>query len=169
MAPPPVRAFSTVLRGFRARRRINGAELAKAADISPRSLSRWSRQGVRPREADARKLIAAIATMEYATAVELAHLLELQPPPDPSPPPAAVVAAPAPVVIVAPPPPVEVEVRVPPPIPDELRIDPVEAAVFRAAEALGVSPTPLRPVLARFLGQVAALGITAAEAQTRVG
>jgi hypothetical protein len=41
----------------------------------------------------------------------------------------------------------------------------VEAAVFRAAEALGVSPTPLRPVLARFLGHVPALGLTAAEAR----
>ncbi len=165
MASPPVKTFSSVLRAFRARRKINGVELAKLAGISPRSVSRWTGTRVRPRESDARKLIVAIATMDYPAAVELAQLLDLQPPPDPSPRPVGVAAQPS----AAAAPPRTVEPPPPPPIPDELRIDPVEAAVFRAAEALGVSPTPLRPVLARFLGQVAALGITAGEAQTRVG
>jgi hypothetical protein len=97
--------------------------------------------------------------MDYAAALELSAILELAPPKDPSPP-------------APPPPPPALPERVvvaPPPVPEELRVDPVEAAVFRAAEALGVSATPLRPVLARFLGHVAALGITAAEAQLRLG
>jgi transcriptional regulator with XRE-family HTH domain len=159
MASPPARTFSSVLRAFRAARKINGLELARVAGISPRSVSRWERHRVRPREVEARKLIAAIATMDYPTALELAGILELAPPKDPSPPP------PAPPPPAAPP----ERIAVAPPVPDELRLDPVEAAVFRAAEALGVSATPLRPVLARFLGHVAALGITAAEAQLRLG
>jgi hypothetical protein len=169
MASPPVRTFSSVLRAFRTARKINGLELAKAAGISPRSVSRWERRRVRPREVEARKLIAAIATMDYPTALELAGILEFAPPKDPSPPPPPPPPPPEPVVIAAPPPAPAIELPPPPPIPDELRLDPVEAAVFRAAEALGVSPTPLRPVLARFLGHVAALGITAAEAQLRLG
>lgn len=171
MPSPPLRTFSSVLRAFRAGRKINALELAKVAGISPRSLSRWERRRVRPREVEARKLIAAIATMDYQAALELAGILELAPPNNPSPPapPPPPAAAPEPVVIAALPPAPAIEVPPPPPIPDELRLDPVEAAVFRAAEALGVSPTPLRPVLARFLGHVSALGITAAEAQLRLG
>ncbi len=170
MASPPVRTFSAALRAFRARRKINGVELAKVAGISQRSLSRWERQRVRPRDAEVRLLIAAIATMDYPSAVELAGILGLAPPADPSPPrPPPPPPPPEPVVIAAPWPEPAIETPPPPPIPDELRIDPVEGAVFRAAEALGVSPTPLRPVLARFLSHVAALGITAAEAQLRLG
>ena len=170
MASPPVRTFSSVLRAFRTGRKINGLELAKVAGISPRSVSRWERRRVRPREVEARKLIAAIATMDYPTPHELAAILELAPPKDPSPPaPPPPPPAPAEPVVIAALPPVPTIEAPPPPIPDELRLDPVEAAVFRAAEALGVSPTPLRPVLARFLGHVAALGITAAEAQLRLG
>lgn len=37
----------------------------------------------------------------------------------------------------------------PPPIPDELAIDPIEAALFRVAESLSMSPAALRPALAR--------------------
>ena len=171
MASPPVRTFSSVLRAFRTARKINVLELAKVAGISPRSVSRWERRRVRPREVEARKLIAAIATMDYPTALELAGILELAPPKDPSPPqPPLPPLAPAELVVIAAPSPApRIEVPPAPPIPDELRLDPVEAAVFRAAETLGVSPTPLRPVLARFLGHVAALGITAAEAQLRLG
>lgn len=157
MSTGPSRTFSTALRAFRASRKITGAALAQLADIPPRSISRWERQGVRPRAAEARKVIAAIATMDHSHALELANILGLAPPPAPAPPP-------EPTVIAAPPVP-----EPPPPIPDDLAIDPMEVAVFRAAEALGIVPTPLRPVLARFLGHVAALGLTAAEAQQRLG
>jgi len=170
MAEPHVRTFSAALRAFRTARRINGVELGKLAGIAPRSISRWERRRVRPRDVEARKLIAAIARLDHPSAVELATILGLAPPVDPSPPPPPPPAPPPePVVIAAPPPEPVIEPPPPPPIPDELRIDPVEAAVFRAAEALGVSPTPLRPVLARFLAHVAALGITAADAQLRLG
>lgn len=173
MATPPARTFSTVLRGFRKARMIKGTDLAKLAGIAPRSLSRWERnRDLRPRDAEVRKLIAAIATLDYPTALDLSEILALSPPPDPRPkPPEPEIAAPvAPVVVEPPPAPiVEPPPPPPPPVPSELVIDPVEAAMFRAAEALGITPTPLRPVLARFLGHVAALGITAAEAQLRLG
>jgi transcriptional regulator with XRE-family HTH domain len=168
MAPPPVRTFSSALRSFRASRKINGVELAKLAGIPARSISRWERRRVRPRERDARKLIAVIATMNYRSAVELSDILEIPPPPDPSPPPPPP-PPPEPVVIALPPPPPPVEKPAPPPVPGELAIDPVEAAVLRAAESLDMSPRLLRPVLARFLGHVASLGLTATEAATRVG
>ena len=162
--------FSTALRGFRTGRRINILELAKLADIAPRSISRWERERGRPRDAEVRKLIAAIAKLDYPSAVDLSAVLEITPPPNPFPPPPPPAPPPPEPVIVAPPPPPEPPAPpAAPPVPDELTIDPVEAAVFRAAEALGVSPTPLRPVLARFLGHIAVLGITPAEAQVRVG
>jgi len=169
MAHPPVRTFSSVLRGFRAARKINGVELAKLAGIPTRSISRWERRGVRPRESDARKLIAVIATMNYASAVELSAILDIPPPRDPSPPPPPPPPPPAPVVIVAAPPPEPEKPAPPPPVPAELAIDPVEAAVLRAAESLEMSPRVLRPVLVRFLGHVAALDLTPTEAATRVG
>lgn len=157
MPDAPPRTFSAALRGFREARKINGVGLAKLAGIPARSISRWERRRVRPRDAEARKLIAAIATLDPRTAVELAGILGLAAPAAASPPP----PPPSPLPVVAPPP--------PPPIPDDLAIDPVEAAVFRASEALGIAPTPLRPVLARFLGHVASLGLTASEAQLRLG
>lgn len=171
MTTAPTRTFSAALRAFRATHPITGTALAAKAGIPARSISRWERTRARPRDAEVRKLIAAVATIHFESALEMSSILGLMPPADPTPPPPPApppIQAREPGVIATPTAPPMLEPPTPP-VPAELAIDPVEAAMFRAAEALGISPTPLRPVLARFLGHLAALGLSPAEAQIRLG
>lgn len=139
-APP---RFGPLLASIRTALRTDRLAFARAAGLSVRSLQRWERDDVLPRARERELLLTMVARRDPAGAVNLAAALGVPPPPG------AVAVAPA--------------------IPEDLVVRPVEVAVFRAAESLGLSPAVLRPALVRFLGHLDALGIAPGKAKQELG
>ena len=112
--------------------------LADALGVTARTLSRWEHGLAIPQRGARPGIVAELARLDPAVAAKVADALGVEGP-------ASTARR-----------------------DDAPSVEALDAAVYLAADTLGVAAAPLRPVLARFLLHLAASGITPDDARARL-
>ncbi|UJR86191.1 helix-turn-helix domain-containing protein [Sandaracinus amylolyticus] len=142
------RSIHETLRDARVTIGLRQKELAALLGLAPRTVARWEAGETVPQGPMRTALVAAIAERDSAIAATVAEAIGVTLPAPPAPP---------------------VDASKPPPPSDEApTIEALQAAVYLAADALGVPAAALRPVLARFLLHLTASRISLDEARARL-
>ncbi|AKF10399.1 hypothetical protein DB32_007548 [Sandaracinus amylolyticus] len=130
--------FPDALWAARESLRLEQRELGALIGVATRTIARWEHGDALPRGNVRSAIVAAIASRDAARAKDVAVALDV-PVPTPQPP------------------------------PDQApKVEALDAAVYLAADALGVPAAAARPVLARFLLHLAASRISLDEARAKL-